>query len=228
MRFSERYGLVAGQAVLDFVDIDVSTDTRLFVDPYPLRQRQDDWATGCVGLLQSFFSTVLDTARTGDRIRGVALLSKLSEPNETHLGFSRGRGRSRGNAIGPKIAGNLWDALASSQAAQTGLLKDLEEAALLVDHVSLDRGSDICTNVIRRPLIDYTLDQATMHGVPTESVRSGALWDPAAADWGPEQYVQLPVGPHGPLLLVPKTVARAANDPRPRRLLPALHPVSLS
>lgn len=208
MRFSARYGLTAGQAGLDFVDIDVIADTRLFVDPYPIRQRQDDWAKGSVGLLQSFFSAVLSTVRSGDRTRGISLLSQLREPNETHLGLSRSRVRSRGNAIGPKIAIKLWDALAASKAARSGLLKDLEEAALLVEYVSLDRVSDICTNVIRRPLIDYTKAQADMHGVPTEQVRSGALWDPRSARWGPEEYVQLPVGPHGPLLLIPKTIAR--------------------
>jgi hypothetical protein len=208
MRFSARYGLPVGQAALDFVDVDVTTDTRLFVDPYPIRQRQDDWAKGCVGLLQSFFSAVLKTVRSGHRTRGVSLLSQLREPNETHLGFSRSRTRSRGNAIGPKLAAKLWDALAASNAAQSGLLKDLEEAALLVEHVSIDRVSDVCTNVIRRPLIDYTKAQADMHGVPTEQVRSGALWDPQSARWAPEEYVQLPVGPHGPLLLIPKTIAR--------------------
>lgn len=208
MRFSARYGLPAGQAALDFVDIDVTTDTRLFVDPFPIRQRQDDWAKGSVGLLQSFFAAVLRTVRSGDRTRGISMLSQLREPNETHLGFSQSRTRSRGNAIGPKIAAKLWDALAASKAARSGVLKDLEEAALLVEYVSLDRVSDICTNVIRRPLIDYTKAQADMHGVPTEQVRSGALWDPSSDSWGPEEYVQLPVGPHGPLLLIPKTIAR--------------------
>jgi hypothetical protein len=208
MRFSERYGLPAGQAGLDFVDIDITADTRLFVDPYPIRQRDDDWAKGCVGLLQSFFAAVLRTVRAGDRTAGVALLSQLREPNETHLGFGGKSSRSRGSAIGPTIAGRIWDALADSTAATSGLLQDLEEAALLVEHVSIDRVSDICTNVLRRPLIDYTKAQADMLGVPTEQVRSGPLWDPTAGDWAPEQYVELPVGPNGPLLLIPKTIAR--------------------
>jgi hypothetical protein len=208
MRFSERYGLPAGQAGLDFVDIDVTADTRLFVDPYPIRQRSDDWATGCVGLLQDFFAQVLSTVKGGNRAGGIALLSQLREPNETHLGFGRSRMRSRGSAVGPKIAGQIWDALSRSKAAHSGLLKDLEEAALLVDHVSIDRVSDICTDVLRRPFIDYTKAQADLHGVPTEQVRSGPLWSSGTGSWGPEEYVQLPVGPNGPLLLIPKTIAR--------------------
>ncbi|MFA4928859.1 MAG: hypothetical protein WC558_10100 [Patulibacter sp.] len=206
MRFSEHYGLTSGQAGLDFVDVDVTTDVTLFIDPYPLRRRTDEWAEGCVGLLQSFFSAVLKTVKADDKEAGVALLRVLREPKETHLGF--GRKDSRGSAIGPKIAGMLWDALAGSKAAKSGLLVDLEEAALLVEHVSLDRVSDVCTNVLRRPLIDYTKEQVSLHGVPTERVRSGPIWDPAAEDWGPDEYVDLPVGPEGPILLVPKSIVR--------------------
>jgi hypothetical protein len=35
-RFSTYYGLVKSQAELDFVDVPLETDIRLFVDPYAL------------------------------------------------------------------------------------------------------------------------------------------------------------------------------------------------
>ena len=207
MRVSERFGIAGGQAVLDFVDVDVTRDIPLFVDPYALRGREDPWSTGCVGLLQNFFSAVLDSVRTGRRDDGVRLLMGLREPNETHLGYSQSSA-SRGSGVGRGIATELWNALAASSAVTSGLLNDLEEAALLVEGVSTDRVSDITINVIRQPLIDYTTEQANVWGMPIAQVRSGCLWDPVSLTWGPETFVDLPEGPERPLLLVPKAIVR--------------------
>ena len=205
---SGHFGIAGGQPVLDFVDVPVRGDAKLFLDPRALKELPDgdDWARGWVGLLQDFFARVLATVQAGDRAAGVKLLAGLQEPNETHLGFSQGR--SRGSGVGTRLANELWTALSNSRAAQSGLLADLEEAALLVDAVSDDRVSDIATNVLRRPLIDYTQAQAALHGLPTEQVAAGRLWDPEVGRWTGDSYVQLPVGPDGPLLLIPKAIVR--------------------
>jgi hypothetical protein len=67
----------------------------------------------------------------------------LSEPNETHLGFSRGPSRGRG-LRGIK-SDNIADAISASKAAKTGLLQDLEDTAFLVPGVNKDLLSDIST-----------------------------------------------------------------------------------
>ena len=50
MKISEIYNLQKSQAELDFVDIDVTKDLPLFVDPFFLSKREDAWST-------KFFST---------------------------------------------------------------------------------------------------------------------------------------------------------------------------
>jgi hypothetical protein len=42
--FSEFFNLNKTQAEIDFVDIDLEIDTPLYIDPYALTTREDDWS----------------------------------------------------------------------------------------------------------------------------------------------------------------------------------------
>lgn len=206
MRISEFFHLGRSQGDLDFVDIDVSGDTRLFVDPHALRHVPTTWAHECVSLLQDFFEELLKAIRRRDDAAGRRLLDGLHEPNETHLGMSRGR--ARGHAIGKGFASAIWDSLSRSEAARSGLLVDLEDTALMIVGIDRDLISDITTNVIREPLINYTNDMCLEYGVPlNEGINSGTLWDPHARDWI-SRFVRLPRAQSGKLLLVPKIIVR--------------------
>ena len=46
MKFSKYFGLNQRQAELDFVDIDVSRDTRLFLDPYSIEIKDNEFSSG--------------------------------------------------------------------------------------------------------------------------------------------------------------------------------------
>lgn len=206
MRVSEYFELGRTQGDLDFVDVDVYGDTPLFVDPHALRHLSSTWGQECVSLLQDFFETLLEAIRDGDHTSGRRLLGGLHEPNETHLGMSRRR--ARGRAIGREFATQIWDALSSSEAARTGLLRDLEDTALLIRGIDRDLISDITTNVIREPLIHYTNEVAEEYGIPlTNDVASGPLWDPHSRTWI-SKFVRLPRATHGKIVLVPKIVVR--------------------
>lgn len=205
-RVSEYFRLHREQPVLDFVDVDIDTDLRVFVDPRALRLLQTDWGNECVALIQDFFSAVMSAIREGNDSQAKRLLQNLKEPNETHLGLSTAE--SRGRALGHESAGDVWEALSQSEAARSGLLEDLEDTVLLVDGISTDIISDITTNIIRQPLIHYTQAVCAWYGIPlTQDVDSGPIWDPESQDWFSE-YVSLPIVPSGKLLLVPKVIVR--------------------
>lgn len=208
-RVSEFYRLGRTQPTLDFVDVDVRGDVRVFLDPRAFRLLQSDWGEQCRDLLRTFFAEVLAAITAGDPIHARALLSKLREPNETHLGFSAGA--SRGHGLGRESGQSVADALSASRAARTGLLQDLEDTVLLVPRIGHDVLSDITTNVLRGPLIAYTRQQADMHDIPTAQVASGPVWDPAGASWE-ESFVELPAPDHRKLLLVPKALVRYRMD----------------
>ncbi|MFB8241308.1 hypothetical protein ACFC58_32710 [Kitasatospora purpeofusca] len=205
MRISAHYGLNKNQAQLDFVDVDTTDDIAVYIDPSSIRRLEGMWAEECQILLATFFDTVLDAVRHRDKGRVSSLLGKLSEPNETHLGVSRGKSRGRG--MGKGMSNDLAEKLSSSQAAQTGLIEELEDTALFIEGVGKDIVSDITTNVIRGALITYTQAMCDFHGIPTETVHSGPVWNSASKAWE-DGYTDLPVASHQKLLMVPKVIVR--------------------
>lgn len=206
MRISQHYSLGREQPTLDFVDVDVTDDTALFIDPLALRLLPSAWANECISLIQNFFSAVVAAIKVGDHDTAKRLLSSLGEPNETHLGLSRGVSKGRG--MGNSLAATVWDALSQSEAAKTGLLEDLEETVLMVPGIDVDIISDITTNLIRPALIRYTQEMCKNYGIPlTADVVSGSLWDPTNKLWTTE-YTELPTVSNHRLLLVPKGIVR--------------------
>jgi hypothetical protein len=208
-RVSTVYKLGRSQATLDFVDVDVELDTRVFLSPRALTMMQTEWGDGCVSLVQNFFQTVLNCIKNGENAKAEALLQELREPNETHLGMSKGK--SRGRALGSESAHDVWTALSQSAAAKSGLIQDLEDTVLLIHGISVDIVSDITTNIIRGPLIEYTQEQARQVGISLKpGVPSGPMWHPARGEWI-TQFVEMPMTKTGKLLLVPKAIVRRTS-----------------
>jgi hypothetical protein len=168
MRVSEHYGLMRNQGSLDFVDVDTHGDVPVFLDPRSIRLQDNQWARECQALLQSFFGEVLEAIAANDSLKLVDLIGRLGEPNETHLGYSRGRARGSGLGRGERSE-SLLDALSKSRAVETGLLHDLEDAALLIPGIGKDVISDVATHVLRGALIGYTHRMCNYYGIDTDS-----------------------------------------------------------
>ncbi|WP_405447696.1 hypothetical protein OG350_15545 [Streptomyces achromogenes] len=206
MKVSEFYSLGRTQGSLDFVDVDTVNDIRAYVDPSAIRYLQDDWGMECMRMLTTFFDSVLDSVKMGDKHRTSDLLSRLSEPNETHLGISRGKSAGRG--FGKQMGQEFAEKLAESEAARTGLIEDLEDTAFFIGGVDKDIVSDVTTNIIRGPLITYTQQMATMFDIPLEDgVDSGPVWNPETLEWE-HDFTSLPMPDGEKLLLVPKAIVR--------------------
>jgi hypothetical protein len=203
--FSEIDQLGLSQPQLDFVDIDPNSDLPLFIDPYAISTKSDTWSQQCDAHIVSFFDTALEEIRRGNEQRAKLLLNGLSEPNETCLGMSSGPLQGRG--VSGKQAIDLYEQLAQSQAAQSGLLSEIAECDLFVPGIGPDKISDITTNIIRRLLIEYTQSQCTLHGVGMQQVASGRYWNIAERRWN-EEFVHLPVIEGRRIILVPKYSVR--------------------
>jgi hypothetical protein len=205
-KVSEYYEIGFSQPNLDFVDTHTERDVLLFVDPYAISLRQDAWSNLCLDHINSFFQTAIDLIHGGDADAAKAVLSNLKEPKETGLGYGtkprRGRGVSGGKAL------DLYTSLSRSQAARTGVLQDLGEFDLFIDGIGPDGLSDITTNIIKRPLIEYTQKQCELWGIPTrEGVAVPRIWNGETKQWTSE-HCSLPILDGAPLLLVPKFSVR--------------------
>jgi hypothetical protein len=206
MDFSRFFSLGKTQSELDFVNVDPQRDTRVFVDPYALEVKEDQWSNRCADHIRSFFHAVLQAIKSNDVHRAMHLLSNLHESQETFLGLSSGIPRGRG--IGSGNAEQLFDALSGSRAVQTGLITDLAEAELFIPGIGRDKISDLTTNIIREPLIEYTAEQCNLHGVPMQdAVIAGPIWEPPREDWVQRTHA-LPIVQGRPVILVPKYSVR--------------------
>jgi len=156
MKFSEFFTLNKTQAYLDFVDIPLHTDIEVFLDPVAIKSLESIWGYELSSLLQTFFEAVLSHIKNSEHDKAIELLSGLSEGNEFHLGYSKGKSQGRG--FGSESAELTWKALIKSKAAKSGLLADLEDTALLIEGISTDKISDAVCNILRAPLIKYTQD----------------------------------------------------------------------
>lgn len=189
-KFSSYFNLQKSQAELDFVDIDLEGDIPLYVDPYALTTRDDDWSIHCHSLVVSFFQTVLDSVKNNNQKAGIQLLSHLGEPEETHLGVSLDGNKGRG--IGAIHAKELFLAFKASKAANTMLMEDLSDFALFIPGIGRDKISDITTNIIRRALISYTQSQCQLHEIALHNVPSGFFWDSERKIWL-QEFLELPI-----------------------------------
>lgn len=209
MRVSEHYGLGVTQPSLEFLDVDIERDTRVFVDPFAFHYLDTDWGNECVSLLQDFYGEVSHAVQHQDGERSLYLLGHLGESNETHLGLSSER--SRGSGVADGLATDIYEALIDSEAIATGLLTDIEQTILFVDGIGHDRLSDMTINIVREQLIKFTQQVCAEHGIPTvHGVDSGPMWDRHRHRWR-VQHVPLPIAGDSRLLLVPKSIVRKSG-----------------
>ena len=205
IRFSDYFNLGKSQAELDFVDIPLDTDIKLYVDPYALSIENDLWFIECNNLVVDYFQLVINSIMSKELQTAKRLLSNLHEPNDTHLGESKGKPSGRG--VGSVQAGAIYNQLKDSKAAISGKLQDLSDCELLIPGISNDKISDITINIIRNKLVEYTETQCQLHDIVTRQVASGLYWDSETSKWR-NRYANLPVYNGRRIILIPKAAVR--------------------
>jgi len=130
MKISQIYHLNKSQAELDFVDINPSEDLPLFLDPFFLSKKHDNWSVEATLTLRSFFQNVINLIRNNQEAEAKLLFDHLHEPNTTCLGMSRGNPQGKG--VGNEDTDKIYDSLLRSRAIQTGLIQDIEDNIYLL------------------------------------------------------------------------------------------------
>ena len=204
MKISEIFDLHKTQYELDFVNIDPSVDTPLFLDPYYISKCDFPFAIDAHSTLRSYFEFLLALLR-GKRIKQAEeLFSHLGETNDVCLGMSRGR--PRGHGMGPEDTAAIFSELMQSRAIHSGIMEDIEDFRIFVPNIDKDKVSDMTANIIKKHLIEYTKEQSDLHGIPLiDNVPSGMYWDSRTKTWD-NQFTQRLVIDERPILLVPKRI----------------------
>lgn len=150
----------------------------------------------------------MDSISTGDKKTVTKLLNALHEVNEIALGYSNGIPSGRG--IGPTQAIDIQLAFESSQAAQSGDIKDIADCALMIPGINRDKISDITANILKKQLVEYTQKQCEKYKIPTKRVAVNNAFDHNTLQFT-SYYAQLPViGNHAKILL---PISSVRQDP---------------
>jgi hypothetical protein len=218
---SEHFGLGVNQASLDFLNVDVDRDNRLYVDPSMIRaaaRRGDPLAVSAYARLERFFDAVLLSVRRlqPESVAQLAL-REFHEPAETRLGMSRRGFRGSGSSTG--LGDDIWHAIDGNPLCtiEVGIFTRVEQIPLFVRNIDKDRVSDLTTRVVFPELLTFTANQMDLHPL----LRAGAVrhkvksWHEGLSTWA---HVEGEV-PHPrsgePLVLVPKAwVARSLRMTR--------------
>ncbi len=210
MKISQKLNLNKTQFELDFVDIDIDTDIPLFIDSNQIRKYDSEFNAKLSETMDSFFTYLLNTLSNGIDDKAKYLCSHLSEINETHLGLSKGI--SQGKGVGPVSAVKIFEGLKNSHAIENGVLENIEDLRVLVYGFDKDMLSDMLTNILKKHLLDYTIEQCELLNIElTQDVPSGYYWNDKKCQWENE-YTKRLVIDDKPILLVPKKIVNFSID----------------
>ncbi|WP_342551077.1 hypothetical protein MKX57_11245 [Lysinibacillus sp. FSL M8-0216] len=209
MRISEIFNLNMTQRQLDFVNVNIEVDTPLFLDPYYIGNRPDNWSYDAHRTIESFFQHILSLFKSNNITRARQLFENLGEPNETCLGISTNRPNGRG--IGVDEAEKVFKHLYESKVIQNNIVGHFEDLVIFVDKIGKDKISDLTTNIIRKHLIDYTISQCELLGIPLEdNVPTGFYWNGEKLRWENGYEKGLVIGERV-IILVPKWAVSYSN-----------------
>jgi hypothetical protein len=189
-----------------FVDVDLTTDTKQYVDPHRIRLRGIPTKTSAEALkcLDTFLGAITHAVLIADPA-GTSLLADFTEPRETRLGMAA-QG-SNGHGSSAEIGEQIWKALNTDLHAllDVGILKHLEDLPVFVHGIDKDITSDITTRIIYSPLVDFTTEMIQRYPVIGAQMQSfdKRIWDPGSNTWM-TRTVSLPVVDDKALLLVPR------------------------
>lgn len=204
MKISEKFNLNMSQNELDFVDIDISTDMQLFIDPYRISKLYGPFVDEINDTIRNYFSYLTELLSTKQYDEARKIFIHLGEVNETCLGFSSNQ--PRGAGLGNKNLSDIFEAMKNSVAVKNGILNSIEDIRVFVDGVDIDRISDMTTNIIRKSLINYTRNQCELYNIPLmNDIPSGFFWNPSKRQWE-QEHMKMLVIDDKKYILVPKII----------------------
>lgn len=203
---SREMGLnVKAHSEIDFVDIVINGDTKLFLDPCLIELCEDRWALSARATMESYFKRFYEIYRNNEGIESKRqLFAHPHEINATKLGHGKGDNGKAKTTEGMIEAFNGVESLFSKKIK----LSHPIDLPLFIKGFAEDCLSDMLTNVLFKVLNDFTLDQCEKHNVHISQVpEEYYYWDYLTNDWMPYKGNCLIVDSKV-ILLVPKWFVR--------------------
>lgn len=202
-RLTDHHGIHKGQSELDFAIQFFDEDIPLYVDPFLLWKSPSQQDQALHTAITNSFNHLNYLLKKGRSDEAESILINISECQEVGLGVSKTRkGVHIGQSQAQRILSLFRDIPEYSQFGFT----HFEVIQLYVAGISKDRISDIACNYIKSFLIDYTIEQCEINGIPTEGVILASVYNYKTNLLDIDQKAYLPVNPSTkePLIFTPK------------------------
>ena len=202
-RLTDYYGIHKSQSDLDFAIQFFDEDIPLYVDPFLLWKSPSQQDNALHTTITNSFNYLNYLIKKKREDEAISLLVDISECHEVGLGVSKTR---RGTKISKKQANDILNLFQDIPEYSQFGFTHFEIIQLYISGISKDRISDMTCNYLKSFLIDYTIDQCTLHKIPMEGVILDSIYNYKTNKLDMNQKVYLPLNPKSkePLIFTPK------------------------
>ncbi|MEG0835430.1 MAG: hypothetical protein RR413_08290 [Christensenellaceae bacterium] len=208
MHFTEKYNLtIRGHRDIAFIDMNLETDTTLYLDPTLIGGLPMSWCRRATLIIDDYFEQVFECCRCKDYQKLNSLVGFGKEPNETKLGLSIAQSCGKGSK--PESLFKMFKSISEQCLIEKGVIQSANELCLFVKNFAEDRMSDLITNIMRKQLYEFTVEQCNLYGIAMDAKEQliGRYWNPITHCW--EKLIGIPLIIDGKKrLLVPKVIVR--------------------
>lgn len=163
--FSDVMGLSQPQNGFEFFDLDTTTDTRLFIDPYYfVHLKHNSFINEINKTVATFITELLVLVKSGNRVAANKLCAHFGETKGTGLGYSCDK--INGNGAGKTLSSVIVDSLFASNTIALQHVSNVEDFMIVCEGVAKDRVSDIVLSIGRKGFIEFTQDQCKKLRIP--------------------------------------------------------------
>ena len=200
MKISRLYNIPYRE--LDFVNVNLSKDNLLFLDPLKIKRSKTEMGKSCYRKVTEFINNLLELARNRNYEELLKVVDNLYERNETRLGY--GLITSFGKSFGQNGGKYLMQSLANNDLILSGKVEDIFDCMMVLPNIAEDKVSDLVTSIIFIDLINYTQQQCQKWKIPTKKIELRKLcWKHETSEWV-KVFANLPTFKREPIVFVPK------------------------
>lgn len=201
MNISIKYHIPARK--LDFVNINLTKDNKLFIDPLRIRNGNTEFHKKCYKKIESFVNIMINLVKNKEYKKLLEYIENFYERNETRLGYSIET--NYGKSFGENGGTELVKLLSKNSVLETGFVEDIFDFLIMVPNIGEDKVSDMITTIIFLDLVEYTQEQCELWKIPTQTIRlEKSCWNSEKEVWE-KREANLPVYSNKPIVFVPKS-----------------------
>ena len=179
MKISEKYNIKKPDS-LEFLDVELDKDNWFFINPFYINNSNDSFCIKSKPYLNSFFQDFLVQLQDGAEDIARELFSHLKEINNIRLGMSQGDPAGRG--VGPLNTEMIFTAVKETDVFNNGVISEIGDMMVFVKYLDIDKMSDMCANIIKYELIQFTIDQCKKYNIETKEFDVD-YWDVSGTTW---------------------------------------------